>query len=111
MDRDDYFVVAYQVLKYLYDCLKRGTPPILSLLCGETFGIEESYFEYILRTLKEDGYINGIAIFTVLGRISPGVKVGREIEITPKGIEYLQDNTKFKKVKGTVKELIDLLPL
>ncbi len=24
MAKDNYFVIVYQVLKYLYDCLKRG---------------------------------------------------------------------------------------
>ena len=27
MAQDDYFVIVYQVLKYLYECLKKGEKP------------------------------------------------------------------------------------
>lgn len=30
MAKDDYFVVVYKILKYLYECLKKGEKPALS---------------------------------------------------------------------------------
>lgn len=31
MARDDYFVIVYQLMKYLYECLKRGEKPEVAL--------------------------------------------------------------------------------
>jgi hypothetical protein len=50
MAKDDYFVLAYRVLAYLYDCLKgkkKLNPDYLKPLTKD-FPIEEEYFNYVM---------------------------------------------------------------
>ena len=59
MAQDDYFVIVYKLLKYLYDCLKKGTKASEEILTPEFFGINEDYWEYIIRNLYQEGYVDG----------------------------------------------------
>ena len=45
MARDDYFVIVYQVLKYLYDCLKKGEKPDRRYLINDEYSIPENYWQ------------------------------------------------------------------
>lgn len=110
MARDDYFVISYKLLKYLYDCLKRGMPPNTEVLNSDFFSIKEEYWQYILRTLHDDGYIGGILMNALLGGKPYATRID-QAEITPKGIFYLDENSVFKKIKGTVKDIADMIPL
>lgn len=49
MARDDYFIIAYRILAYLYVCLKEGVQPDISYISADSpaIGINESYWEYI----------------------------------------------------------------
>ena len=49
MAKDDYFVIVYQILKYLYDCLKQGIKPDKEKLSYEFLNIPPSYWEYIFK--------------------------------------------------------------
>ena len=70
MARDDYHVIVYQILSYLYMQLKQGKD------------IDENIDIYNLD----------------------------KCEITPKGIEYLTDNSTIEKAKRFMKDLKDILP-
>ena len=48
MAQNDYFVIVYRVLKYLYDCLKKGEKPEAEYLVASTYNIPENYWIYIL---------------------------------------------------------------
>lgn len=111
MARDDYFVIVYKILTYLYECLKTGKNiDTYNILSAETYGIEESYFNYILIQLYEEGYIEGINIIPITGTKRKGVKITSEIVIKPKGIEYLQENSMLSKAKNIVKDIKDIIP-
>lgn len=111
MARDDYFVVVYKILKYLYECLKSGEKAdIHNILTAETYGVNESYFEYIIDELLEGGYIKGVSLINVIGRTKPTVKITPDIVIKPKGIEYLQDNSSIAKAKNFLKEIKETVP-
>ncbi len=56
MAQNDYFVIVYQVLKYLYDCLKAGEKPEAAHLVASTYNIPESYWSYILLSLIHEEY-------------------------------------------------------
>lgn len=109
MAKDDYFVIAYKLLKYLYDCIKKGKAPNLEVLNADFFNINEEYWHYILRTLHEDRYISGIFINAIPGGVPRAVRLDK-IEITPKGILYLDENSAFQKIKGAVKDISDIFP-
>ena len=62
MAQNDYFVIVYRVLKYLYDCLKAGNQPEIAYLTASTYNIPDSYWTYIVISLISEGYIKGIAM-------------------------------------------------
>lgn len=111
MARDDYFIVVYKILMYLYNCIKSGeNPDIYNVLTAESYGISESYFDYIIYEMASGGYIRGVSVFNVLGRQAPCVKLTSGVVITPKGIEYLQENSAIEKAKRFLKELKETIP-
>jgi hypothetical protein len=111
MAKDDYFVIAYRLLKYLYDCLKKGKPPDMKTIGADFFEIEAAYWEYILRHLYLDSYLEGVTLFSVAGRSAPVVKISHNFGITPKGIQYLEENSLFQKIKSAVKDIAEILPI
>ena len=111
MAKDDYFVLAYKVLAYLYACLKAGESPSGEYLHYGTdkFPICESYWNYLIANLYRDGYITGVALVPIVGSADNGVKLLPNLQITPKGIEYLQENSMMRKAKEFLKEVKELL--
>lgn len=108
MARDDYFVIVYQVLKYLYDCLKRGEKPEAIRLQASYYSIPGNYWEYIIVNLSEEGYITGLMIQPSKDGLAFGDL--QDMIITPKGIEYLFENTMIEKVKRTLKDVKEMVP-
>ena len=103
MVKDDYFAIAYQILSYLYQCLKKGidvNPDMLSIE-GPLMDINKKYWTYIMENLKNEGYIKGILI----QHIGNGTYISRlqGCQITPKGIEYLKENSLMKKASDLAK--------
>lgn len=104
MAKDDYPVIVYQILSYLYAELKKGNkidPDRISHE-NEYFMINEPYWEYIIVNLYKDGLIYGLTIkeakdVTGVTRIS--INGLDQCQITPKGIEYLTDNSFMQKAK------------
>lgn len=101
MEKDDYFVIVYQLLKYLYDCLKKGEKPEKYFLRANEYSIPQNYWEYILVSLLEEKLIKGIhPQMTKSGIVWGDIE---DIMITPKGIQYLFENSLIQKVKNTIK--------
>lgn len=108
MAQNDYFVIVYRVLKYLYDCLKKGEKPEAEYLVASTYNIPENYWIYILLSLINEEYIKGIRV----NHTKDGVIFGdlQKAIITPKGIEYLFENSLIEKAKKTLKDVKDMIP-
>ena len=111
MAKDDYHVIVYQVLAYLYTQLKAGVPVDPELLKPESkyLGINEAYWSYVMENLYSQGYIAGITITKAWG----GVKIIDGLEscqITPRGIEYLCDNSFLSKAKEFLKDIKAIVP-
>lgn len=111
MARDDYYVIVYKLLAYLYVQLKKGEAidPDMLVYDGGLFQINRSYWVYIIRNMLEQGYIIGIH----------NVQAGNghyireqltECEITPKGIDYLFDNHLLQKAKRFLKDMKEITP-
>lgn len=102
MAANDYHVVVYQILAYLYNCLKDGAE--VNLYSIEKFkeenDINERYWQYILKHLYESGLVEGIKTVELLG--CQGMKCTAEFAITPLGIGYLAENSNMQKAKQTV---------
>jgi len=112
MAKNDYFVLAYRVLSYLYACLKEGEPADWEYLNYNTkdFPIGEEYFRYLLEHLLLDEYIEGIVLISRVGTKAKGIKETDGISITPKGIEYLQENSTMKKAAEFLKSVKEIIP-
>ena len=108
MARDDYFVIVYQLMKYLYECLKKGEKPEVDHLQASYYSIPKNYWEYIVVSLSQAGYIAGILI----SPSKDGVVFGdlQDTIITPKGIEYLFENSLIEKAKRTLKDVKEMIP-
>lgn len=111
MARDDYHVIVYQILSYLYLKLKEGKPVDAELLKPESnyIKINERYWLYIMENLYRYGFITGITITKPFGgeRIINNLE---NCEITPAGIEYLCDNSFLEKAKQFLKDVKAIVP-
>lgn len=112
MAKDDYHVIVYRILIYLYACLKQGQRPNLDYLKYDTddFPIGKDYWHYILENLYNSGYIDGVILIPILGQMNKTAKITENISITPKGIEYIKENSTMQKAKQFLKELKEIIP-
>ena len=111
MARNDYFVIAYKILAYLYECLKDGEAPTADYLCcsNDAFQINQKYWDYIIMHLYTDGYIEGLSLINMPGG-KTGYKYQPDFNITPAGIDYLQNNSALAKAKEFLKTIKDTVP-
>ena len=112
MSRDDYHVIVCRILVYLYSCLKNGEKPSLEYLKynSEDFPVGKDYWQYIWSHIFNDGYIEGVELISIMGESMKAVKLTESVSITPKGIEYLQENTPMKKAMSFLKDLKETIP-
>lgn len=111
MAKDDYFVIVYKILAYLYTQLKSGDPvdPDLLMYDGKMFQINQKYWLYIIVNMLDAGYIKGISNPTS----GNGIYIRDQLpfcQITPKGIEYLCDNSFIEKAKHFLKDIKEITP-
>ena len=109
MAKDDYFRIVYIILKEIYASKKQGVKVDLRNISSERFKINEGYLFTILIELLEEGYIKGFAYRNTKGT-GRCVSSMEDIDITMKGVEYLQENSMMKKVFETLKEVKDWIP-
>ena len=110
MARDDYFVIVYKILSYMYQQLKKGKKIEAEMLLhdGVLFKINYEYWFYIFKNLVDQEYISGLSDFS-----GHGYYLKEQLAncmITPKGIHYLCDNTLFEKAKRFLKDVKEITP-
>lgn len=66
MAQDDYFVIAYKLLKLLYEALKQGQTLSESELDEISSTLNNEYWIYILSSLYKEGYIIGVTPINTL---------------------------------------------
>ncbi|MDO4595302.1 MAG: YjcQ family protein [Tissierellia bacterium] len=111
MAKDDYFVIVYQVLKYLYEQLKKGEKIDKDYFKEAPIEINKKYWHYIIENMLKQEYITGIIIKETKDK---KIYYYNNIEITPKGIEYLFDNnlmSKAKKALEGIKDIASIFPI
>ena len=110
MAKDDYHVIVYQILAYLYGCLKNGEDVDPELLESDAIiaNINERYRLFILETLQNRGYIEGV-VFKRIGKDIAKAVVDN-CRITPEGIEYLCDNSFMQKALDFLKDVKAIIP-
>ena len=108
MAKDDYFVIVYRILTYLYECFKQGETPDISLFGPDALGINNGYWGNIMESLSSEGYIKGISVLPRMGG-GFGIKL-LELRITQKGIEFLQENSIMAKARNALKSFKETVP-
>lgn len=112
MARDDYNVIVFKILTYLYGCLQRkylfNKAELLKLL--DTQYIAEQYLSDVLRLMQEEGLITGLVFKKVWGNEHLLINDYGEMTITAKGARFLLEDKTMNKVKvflsGAAQELI-----
>ena len=99
MARDDMHVIVYKLLSYLYRQLKEGAEVDDRKIDDAAFGINRSYWAFILRALYKKGYTAG---YSVIDNGHGGFRIDHleRAMITFDGVEYLTDDYFMKKVKA-----------
>lgn len=111
MAKDDYNVILYKILVYLYACMKRRilfNERTFREAVGKNAGSDE-YLVSILYMAQRDGLIDGLAFQTAWGKTRILVSDIRDAEITSKGIEYLAENSMMQKVGRALRESADAI--
>ena len=67
MAKDDYFVMVYRILTYLYECFKQGERPDTCVFGPDALGINSGYWGNIMESLLSEGYIKGICVVPHMG--------------------------------------------
>lgn len=93
MSKDDYYVIAYKILAYLYECLKQGESLDLEYLTAENFKINPEHWDKVLERLYKWNHIEGVNVVPILGKVNKGIKITPNTSITPLGIEFLHENS------------------
>lgn len=106
MAKDDYQVVVFRILKYLYQQLKKGLPVEAEMLGhdSKTCKINESYWRYIITSMQDEGLIKGLNT----GEEQLDCEQLGNIQITPKGIELLSDSGMGEKVDNLIKGILSI---
>lgn len=111
MSKDDYYVIVYKLLSYLYICLKKcNVIDIDNLRDIIRADIGDYYWEYIIRQLCKEGYVEGVTTFKYIGDMDERVRINKNFKITPKGIDFLQSNSSIAKAEAFLKEIKEILP-
>ena len=110
MAKDDFHVIVYQILSYLYQRLKKGedVDPRQISVNSDFFHINKRYWSYIMANLYRMGMIDGISLLEI-DNAEPTVTGLDRCYITPAGIEYLTENSTIAKAKEFFKEAKDYI--
>lgn len=101
MAKDDYSVVVYKVLAYLYQSIKEGVYPNI-IQTKEITGINEVYLKAVVADLADRGYVRFDMKFFPNGEY-------RGLSITGEGVEYLEENPKMASVKSFLGKAFDVV--
>lgn len=110
MAKDDYFVIVYKVLAYLYACLKSGEEPCFERMSAAALDISPKYWDYVFIHLIRDGYVEGALIVPTAGRLEPGIKLTTAVTITPAGIDFLTNNSNMARAHRFLKAVKESAP-
>lgn len=107
MAKDDYHFLVFKILTYLYGCMQCKFPfekiVFLKRIISDN-DVAEEYVTRILQDMQEDGLIKGLVFKKTWGNEYLLVNDYEDMKITPKGIQYLHENSMMEKVKKAVLE-------
>ncbi len=104
----NYSKAIYRILKTIDVEFEKGTQTS-NIFDLEKLGISYRRLCIILKSLYDDGYIDGIAFINTLGSDIPNFKL-MGCHLTISGMAYLEDNTTMKKAYNLLKEAKEWIP-
>ncbi|MEK4522383.1 YjcQ family protein [Psychrobacillus sp. FSL W7-1493] len=100
--------IILAILKYLEDSLDEERIDF-NKVNHKALGISEPRHSRILGMMLEEGYIDGLKKFSVMGATYSTYKA-LEPRITLRGIDYLEENKPSAKVYAILKEIKEWIP-
>jgi len=113
MAKDDYDRLVCIILTYLYARLKGKTevmPEVYLQPMTKDFPVSEDYFNFILESMINEGYISGIKFIRAWGGDVININGMSGIRITSNGIHYLCENSTMRKVLEWLRDNAIALP-
>lgn len=103
MAKDDYYVLVAKILVYLYKKYKqKDVDEDYITPLTKDFPVEGEQLMETIAMLIDQGYVKGTLVKAWGGDI---VYIDyHSLKITPAGIDYLQDNSKIRKICETLEE-------
>ena len=99
---DDYPVIEYKILSYLYGCLKQGKEPDSRKIDKSKMGINERYWEKVIYSLADEREITGVyegdngrVVFKGLSITRKGIKRLFQDDMMRMASEYLKDTKAY----------------
>lgn len=92
MAPDDFDVIQFKVLTYLYQCIKDGVNP--SPEQAQAFAkVNPVYWSAVLGDLRDHGYVKADRLAFVDGERYSNIR------ITSEGVEFLRESPKMRRVR------------
>ena len=101
MSYDDFDVIVYKVLEYIYSCLRKGVYPNLDK-AQEIARCNDVYWKSVIRSMCDDGYLIGVTFREYRDMGLTPVASPKELGISQEGARYLKENSKMAEVKGAL---------
>ena len=109
--KDDYNLITYKVLAYLYGVFKRVITfdDVVFVELMHLGEINKRYFIDILRYLQMEGYIQGLSFTKAWANEYILISDYSDMVITHKGIQYLLENNSMKQIKEILIDNVGLI--
>ena len=109
MASDDFEVVAFKILSYLYRCMKGGKKVDIAAL-RQLVGCNEAYFGAVARGLQSKGYVEGFVFDGFSGVVidSPNLAAMSDPMITMDGAIYVSENSRMRKAADFTGHAFDI---
>jgi hypothetical protein len=99
VSKDDFEVVAYKVLSYLYACLKAGAEPSDSY-ARQVSGVNDVYYCAVVRSLMSKGLVEPFGEIRDIG--GDVLTFAGTPSLTMDGAAYLRDDAAMRRVASHV---------
>ena len=111
MAKDDYYVIVFKILVYLY-AVFRGKEVFRQECYDKAIGKKNINEEYLLRIYKmmsDEGYIEKLSFTRAWGSDLIPLFDESELKITQKGIDHIETNDKMKTAGRYLAEKADTI--
>lgn len=109
MAKDDYNVIVFKILTYLYAVLKRKTVFDINEFRLAIGNVDENYFYDLLEMMQNEGFISGLIFVHAWGIESIICNDLTDMRITFKGMQFLTENSKMQEVKNFLLKNVDTI--